>query len=52
MNQQPKQDPILSGLIESARRSEVTRRGLLAGGGALSIAALLAACSPGGSKKP
>jgi spermidine/putrescine transport system substrate-binding protein len=51
MNQQPKQDPILSGLIASAKRSEVTRRGLLAGGGALSIAALLAACSPGGSKK-
>ena len=47
MNQQPNQDPILKDLISSAKNSQVTRRGLLAGGGAVSIAALLAACSPG-----
>jgi len=47
MNQNPNQDPILKDLIASAKRTQVTRRGLLAGGGAVSIAALLAACAPG-----
>jgi spermidine/putrescine transport system substrate-binding protein len=47
MNQQPNQDPILKDLIASAKRTQVTRRGLLAGGGAISIAAFLAACAPG-----
>jgi spermidine/putrescine transport system substrate-binding protein len=47
MNQQPNQDSILKDLISSAKNSQVTRRGLLAGGGAISIAAFLAACAPG-----
>lgn len=47
MSQQPNQDPILKDLIANAKNSQLTRRGLLAGGGAISVAALLAACAPG-----
>ena len=50
MNQNLPEDPQLRQFVKSALQSQVTRRSLLAGTGAISIAALLAACSPGGKK--
>src|SRR6478609_3231426 len=47
------QDPMIRQLVQSARASHVTRRGLLAGAGAGAAALALAACSTGGaSGKP
>ncbi len=47
------QDPIIQNLIQHARQSQVTRRGMLAGAGAGAAALALAACSAGGaSTKP
>ena len=47
------QDPMIRQLVQSARASQLTRRGLLAGAGAGAAALALAACSTGGaSGKP
>lgn len=47
------QDPMIRQLVQSARASQLTRRGLLAGAGAGAAALALAACSTGGaSNKP
>ena len=46
-------DPMIRQLVQSARASQLTRRGLLAGAGAGAAALALAACSTGGaSSKP
>jgi len=47
------QDPMIQQLVQAARNSQLTRRGLLAGAGAGAAALALAACSTGGtSGKP
>ena len=47
------EDPMIQQLIQQARQSQVTRRGILAGAGAGAAALALAACSTGGaSAKP
>src|ERR1700729_4172598 len=47
------QDPMIQKLVKTARQSQVTRRGILAGAGAGAAALALAARSPGGaSAKP
>ncbi len=46
------QDPMIQKLIQQARQSQLTRRGVLAGAGATAAALALAACSTGGSSKP
>jgi len=43
------QDPMIRQLVQSARASQLTRRGLLAGAGAGAAALALAACSTGGA---
>ncbi len=54
MNSRPlPQDPMIQKLVKTARQSQVTRRGILAGAGAGAAALALAACSTGGaSAKP
>lgn len=46
------EDPMIRALIAQARRSGLSRRGLLAGAGAGATALALAACSAGGQAKP
>ena len=48
---EPLQDPIVRAAIKQAKAAEVTRRALIGGAGAASVAALLAACTPGGARK-
>jgi len=43
------EDPIIRSLVMQARKSQVSRRAMLAGTGGLAAALTLAACSPGGS---
>ncbi len=43
------QDPMIRQLVQSARASQLTRRGVLAGAGAGAVAMALAACSTGGA---
>jgi spermidine/putrescine transport system substrate-binding protein len=51
MNQNLPEDPTLRGVVKSALTSKVTRRAVIGGAIATSVAAFLAACSPGGGKK-
>jgi len=43
------EDPIIRSLVMQARKSQVSRRAMLAGTGGLAAALTLAACAPGGS---
>ena len=46
------EDPLIRSLVIQARRSQLTRRTMLAGAGAGATALALAACTPSGSSKP
>src|SRR5690242_16699000 len=46
------EDPIIRQLVLQARRAQLTRRGLLAGAGGVSVAALLAACTTNSAGAP
>ena len=49
MNRAFPEDPIIRSLVMQARKSQVSRRAMLAGTGGLAAALTLAACAPGGS---
>lgn len=44
-------DPIVQNALKAVSSAQVTRRALIGGAGAVSVAAILAACSPGGGAK-
>ena len=48
---EPIQDPIVREAVKAAKAAQVTRRAVIGGAGAVSLSALLAACTPGGGIK-
>src|SRR4051812_8244595 len=46
------EDPIIRGLVQQARRAQLTRRSMLGVTGGAAAALALAACAPGGAGKP
>ena len=52
MTRQLPEDPIIRQLVAQARRSQLSRRAVLAGAGAGATALALAACTPSGTEAP